>query len=171
MLIYFLLERDFDKLLIKQQEQLNYDYPEIVSKLLLLYNAGLTIQNAFTAILNDAVKNGYQTNYVYQEIELTVNQLKNGASEHGAYTAFGQRCHVLSYIKLGTLLEQNIRKGSADLQDALQLEVREAFNAHKTNCLQSGEKNGTKMLIPMILILAVIMMIVVAPAFLSMNVS
>ena len=36
----------------RSQELLN-DYPEIVSKLLLLHESGLTIQNAFSVILKD----------------------------------------------------------------------------------------------------------------------
>lgn len=99
-----------------------------------------------------------------------LNKLKSGASESGAYAELGTRCQLHAYIKLGTLLEQNIRKGSSDLQNALNQEVYEAFSFHKSNVLSSGEKAGTKMLLPMILILIVVMMLIIIPAFLSINI-
>ena len=102
----------------RSQERLN-DYPEIVSKLLLLHESGLTIQNVFSVILKD-----YKS--------------KNTAV---------QRCHLHVYIKLGTLLEQNIKKGSPDLHDALNQEVRESFSMHQNHILQSAQKAGTKLLL------------------------
>ena len=170
-LIYFLMLTDFDKQLKKRKYSLMSDYPEIVSKLLLLHSAGLTIQNAFSTILADykKKKTSPENHYIYQEIERTLNKIKSGASESGAYAELGKRCQLHSYIKLGTLLEQNIRKGSSNLQNALNQEVREAFSLYKNDVLSSGEKAGTKMLLPMILILIVVMMLIIIPAFLSMN--
>lgn len=168
-LIYFLLVTDFEKSIKNRLIQLTSDYPEIVSKLLLLHGAGLTVHNSFAVILANSKKETCSGHYIYLEIERTLNKLKSGSSEMGAYAELGQRCHLHSYIKLGTLLEQNIRKGSSDLRDALNQEVHEAFIMHKANVLQAGEKAGTKMLIPMILIFIVVMIIVAAPAFLSMN--
>lgn len=170
-LIFFFTLTDIDKLLKQRTGQLESDYPEIVSKLLLLHGAGLTIQNAFSVILSDEKnKNDIpHRHYIYQEIEYTLNKIKSGAPEAGAYADLGTRCQLHSYIKLGTLLEQNIRKGSSDLQNALNQEVLEAFSLHKNNVLSTGEKAGTKMLLPMILILMVVMMLIMIPAFLSMN--
>ena len=71
---------DIDKSLKKRSYQLECDYPEIVSKLLLLHGAGLTIQNAFSTILADYKRKG-DPHYIYQEIEFMLNKLKSGASE------------------------------------------------------------------------------------------
>jgi hypothetical protein len=168
-LIFYLQTKDFDKALKERNEELLSDYPEIVSKLQLLHGAGLTIQNSFATILTDAKAGTAAGHYIYKEIEYTINKLKSGCSESGAYAELGKRCHIHAYIKLGTLLEQNIRKGSSDLNNALNQEVREAFAIHKNHVLQMGEKSGTKMLFPMILIFLVIMIIIIIPAFLSMN--
>lgn len=170
-LIFFSSLTNVDKLLKSRAGELTSDYPEIVSKLLLLHGAGLTIQNAFATILEDYKKKNVHSDnhYIYQEIERTLNKIKSGSPESGSYAEMGKRCQLHSYIKLGTLLEQNIRKGSSDLQNALNYEVKEAFSLHKSNVLSSGEKNGTKMLFPMILILTVVMILIIIPAFLSMN--
>lgn len=102
-------------------------------------------------------------------MERTLNKIKSGASEIGSYAEFGSRCHIQSYLKLGSLLEQNMRKGSKNLQDALYYEVQDAFYSHKAETLKLGEKAGTKMLLPMILIFLVIMLVILAPAFLSFS--
>lgn len=167
--IFLFALTDIDKLLKKRASQLESDYPEIVSKLLLLHGAGLTIQNAFSTILADYKKKD-SSRYIYQEIEFMLNKIKSGAPESGAYAELGKRCQLHAYIKLGTLLEQNIRKGSSDLQNVLNQEVCEAFSIYKSNILSSGEKAGTKMLLPMVLILIVVMMLIMIPAFLSMNI-
>lgn len=151
----------------KRSQELLNDYPEIVSKLLLLHESGLTIQNAFSVILKDykSKNTAVSMHYAYLEIERTINKIQSGFSESGAYAEFGQRCHLHVYIKLGTLLEQNIKKGSSDLHDALNQEVRESFSMHQNHILQSGQKAGTKLLLPMILILVVVMLIIIIPAF------
>lgn len=96
----------------KRSQELLNDYPEIVSKLLLLHESGLTIQNAFSVILKDykSKNTAVSMHYAYLEIERTINKIQSGFSESGAYAEFGQRCHLHVYIKLGTLLEQNIKK-------------------------------------------------------------
>lgn len=168
-LIYFLLLTDFEKLLKNRNNELLSDYPEIVSKLLLLHGAGLTIQNAFSTILADNKKSSLANHYIYQEIERTLNKIKSGSAESGAYAELGKRCQLHAYIKLGTLLDQDICKGSSDLQNALNQEVKDAFSIYRNNIISSGGKTGTKMLFPMILLLIVVMMLIIIPAFLSMN--
>lgn len=168
-LVYFLQQTDYQKELTLRKEQLMADYPEIVSKLLLLHGAGLTIKNAFSVILSDAKAANLSDHYIYREIEYTLHKLNTGTPELGAYSELGQRCGLHTYIKLGSLLEQNIKKGSSDLHAALTGEVQEAFMLHKNNILQTGEKASTKMLFPMILLLLIIMIIVIVPAFFSMN--
>ncbi len=168
-LIFILQGHDFDQALKKREEQLLRDYPEIVSKLLLLHNAGLTLQNSFASILNDAKKSGEQNHYIFLEVERMLNRLKSGMPESGAYAELGRRCNLHAYIKLGSILEQNRKKGSSDLSCALQSEVQEAFSDYKRNALRAGETAGTKMLIPMMLIFLVVMLIIIIPAFLSMN--
>ncbi len=139
--------------------------------MLLFHGAGLTIHNAFIAILADEKKKTVRSSmhYAYLEIEHLLNKMKSGIPEAGSYATFGKRCQLHIYIKLGTLLEQNLKKGSADLQDALKQEMEESFSSQQSQILQFGEKAGTKMIFPMILILAVIMMIIIIPAFLSMK--
>ena len=46
---------------------------------------------------------------------LTYYELERGIPEGKAYAAFGRRCRQHGYRKLGSLLEQNLKKGTSGL--------------------------------------------------------
>ena len=98
---------------------------------------------------------------------ITVHRMKSGVSEYEAYLDFGKRCAVKRYTKLGALLAQNIKKGSAGLLPELEREVHDAFEERKAAARKAGEAAGTKLLLPMMLMLSVVMLIIIVPAFLS----
>ena len=80
------------------------------------------------------------------------------------------RCNVSSYRKLGTLLSQNLRKGSGGLTEILGREAEEAFEDRKNLAKKLGEEAGTKLMIPMFLMLIIVFSIVIIPAFLSIQI-
>ena len=55
-----------------------------------------------------------------------------------------------------------------DLRRLLEEEMETAFRQRKELALRKGEEASTKLLIPMFLMLGVVMVMVVAPAFLSL---
>jgi hypothetical protein len=69
-----------------------------------------------------------------------------------------------SYNRLATMLSQNIRKGAANLPMLLKAEADEAFQERKHLARKQGEKAGTKLLVPMIMLLAVAMVLITVPA-------
>jgi hypothetical protein len=157
--------------LLKRNQQLEQDYAAIVNKLTLLTGAGMTLRGAWDRIILDYEKNRqqYGFRYVYEEMKVSRKRMQNGISEAEAYSEFGRRCDSGSYIKLGCLLEQNIRKGTKGLNDCLNQEVREAFAERKVLAKKRGEETATKLLLPMMMMLIISMLIVLVPAFLSMS--
>ena len=83
---------------------------------------------------------------------------------------FGRRCDVQVYIRLGALLSQNLRKGTKGLTELLKLESIQAFEERKAQAKRLGEEAGTKLLLPMFLMLAVVLVIVIVPAFLTLQI-
>ena len=73
------------------------------------------------------------------------------------------------YLRLGALLSQNLRKGTKGLNDLLKLEAVQAFEERKARAKRRGEEAGTKLLLPMFLMLIEVLIIVVVPAFLSIQ--
>lgn len=166
--LYWGSGRQLDRQLDQRKKELLLDYPEIVNKLALYMGAGMTIRNAFIKMGEDYKKyRKERRRYVYEEILITCNELQSGRSEMDAYDHFGKRCQVSVYMKLCTLLTQNIRKGSNDLLHMLRQEADNAFAERKSLAKKLGEEAGTKLLLPMMMMLCIVMVIIMIPAYFS----
>ena len=163
-------DKDLHKRVEEREEQMKIDYPELVSKLTLLLGAGMTVPNAWQRMVADYSKKNLpetKKRYAYEEMLLTANEWKNGVFQQDALNGFGKRCRIPCYNKLVMLLTQNLRSGSVNLSFLLQEEAFEAFEERKHLARRQGERAGTKLLLPMLLLLGIVMVIVVVPTFLS----
>ncbi|MDO4318349.1 MAG: type II secretion system F family protein [Lachnospiraceae bacterium] len=157
----------------KKQErlcQLQRDYPEIVSKLTLLLEAGMTIRSAWERIAGDYLRYGRQRErrrYAYEEILYTNRQMQIGMPENLAYAQFGKRCGTILYLRFSSVLVQNLQKGTKSIVPLLKKEAEEALCERKERARQLGEEAGTKLLLPMVGMLVLVLAIVMIPAFLS----
>ena len=73
----------------------------------------------------------------------------------------------LEYKTLSTLLIQNLQKGSRYLADLLEKESVEAWEERKRKARVLGDTAATKLLLPMVLMLLVVMAVIMLPACLS----
>ena len=166
--LYWGCGRELDRKLECRKRELLLDYPEIVNKLALYMGAGMTIRNAFFKMGEDYKKQSNQRKrYVYEEIAMVCYELQSGRSETEAYDRLGKRCQVQAYMKLSALLSQNIRKGSNDLLQMLRQEADNAFTERKGLAKKLGEEAGTKLLLPMMIMLCIVMVIIIIPAYFS----
>lgn len=169
-LIYYGKDKDLHRQVVDRKEQMCMDYPEIVSSLALLIGAGMTVPNAWNKIAKDYRKRrdeGNRKRFAYEEMLLAIYEMENGVVQVKAYERFGRRCRIPSYNKLSTMLSQNIRKGAANLPQLLKEEAAEAFEERKHAARKTGEKAGTKLLVPMMLLLGITMVIIMVPALTS----
>lgn len=167
-LIYFGKDKDLHKKVEERQEQLMLDYPELVTKLALLVGAGMTVANAWNRIATDYRTKREMTGerrFAYEEMLITIYELESGISQKEAFEHFGKRCRAPCYIKLATLLSQNLRKGSTNVFEILQEEAALAFDDRKKLAKKKGEQAGTKLLFPMMILLGIVMVLMIVPAF------
>lgn len=156
--------------------QMNIDYPQIINKFNLYIRAGMTIRRAWFCIAQDYEKKrgqnhrGIYKRKAYEEMVNTMNQIRGGIPEGEAYENYGTRCSVSIYRKFGTLLSQNLRKGSKGLTELLGREAEEAFEERKNLAKKLGEEAGTKLVIPLFLMLIIVFAIVIVPAFFSISI-
>ena len=152
---------------------LTLDYAELVSKLVVYLGAGLAIRNSFSEIAkhyNYLVKNCHQESHpLYEELNTLLNQLASNVGEGEAYLNFSKRIALKPYGKLISLIEQNRKNGSKDLSRQLHMEMEEAFSVRKHMAKRLGEEAGTKLLLPLILQLFVIMLMILYPAMQSLH--
>ncbi len=169
--IFISQNKDTESLLKKRDRELLLDYPEIINKLTLYMGAGMTIRNAFFKMGEDykKQKNPAKKRYVYEEILLLCHELQSGVSETEVYTHLGKRCSLQQYMKLSALLSQNIRKGNSNFIHLMRQEATEAFNERKNTAKKLGEEAGTKLLVPMMMMLCIVMVIIMIPAYFSFS--
>lgn len=163
-----------DRDLIKQYENRNrkllIEYSEIVSKMQLLLSSGLTIRGTIermTADYKKSIKKGGKEKYVYEELLLCVRKMQDGMSEAACYEYFGNRCGLTEYRKLASILVQNLKKGNEGIMSALVFEGKNAFDERKAVAKRMGEEAQTKLLFPMVIMLSVVMVIIIIPAYMS----
>ena len=168
--VIFAYDRRLEEKMKKRESQMLLDFTEIVTKLNLLYEAGLSIFKAWERIITDHEKKGIkEEHFAYQEMKLAGEKIKNGMSEKSAYEEFGRRCGLHQYIKLANILSQNISKGSRGMRTLLELEAETAFEERKRLARKKGEEAGTKLLLPMMLLLVIVIVIVAVPALMSIS--
>ena len=155
----------------EEKAQMQRDYPEIINKLTLFLGAGMTLKRAWRKIVADydVEKELWGTRYAYEEMRTACNEMDSGIAEAESYERFGRRCGLQEYVKLGALLSQNLRKGTRDLEITLRFESAQSFEERKARAKRLGEEAGTKLLAPMFLMLAIVLVIVIVPAFMSVQ--
>lgn len=156
----------------KRKQQMLLDYPEVLSKFAMLLGSGMTVKNTWNKIVQayEEEKTPEKNRFVYEEMCLTSREMSGGVAEQEAYERFGKRCMLSSYMKFSMLLSQNLRKGSKGLSEVLKMESIQAFEMRKNEAKKRGEEASTKLLIPMFLMFAVVLVIVMIPAFLSIQI-
>ena len=152
--------------------QLALDYPQMVSKFTLYLGAGMTVRKTWYRICEDyeGQKEVKGRREVYEEMIYTMHEIQGGSSEGECYENFGERCGLPVYKKFSAMLSQNLKKGTKGLTSLLNQESNNAFEERKSFAKQLGEEAGTKMMIPMFLMLAVVLVIIVVPAFFSIQI-
>lgn len=169
-LIFFAKDKDNEKLLEQRRQEIDADYSVIISKLTILQSAGLNTINAWDKIISDYDNSKQGKRFAYEEMKYVRRKMKAGCSEAACYLEFGRRCGTHSYIKLANILEQNLKKGTKGMRDILNNEVREAFEERKVLARKKGDAAGTKLLIPMGIMLVISIVIIIVPALININV-
>ena len=97
-------------------------------------------------------------------------EMQGGITEKEAYERFGQRIGLIPYMKFSALLSQNLKKGNKGLTEILSMESMQAFEERKSIAKKAGEEASTKLMFPMFGMLAVVLFMVIVPAFLSIQI-
>lgn len=160
----------------ERNTQLILDYPDVTAKLALLLSSGLNVRASFERIATNYEKRKKkgsrrrrtERRYAYEEMIRTRNEIALGISEAEAYERFGRRCGNMYYIRLASLLNQNLKKGNESLIESLRLEISEASKEKQAEIRKRGEQVGIKLLLPMAGMFVLVLAVILVPAFLSM---
>lgn len=169
LVLYMLKEGELDRAIKKRQEEILYDFPEVVNKLTILINAGMTFHRAWQKIVGDYQKKE-RKRILYEEMVQVALDIQTGISESEAIENFGKRCQCMEVIRLSSILVQNMKRGSQSLTIALKALRIEVWSIRTSNARKLGEKASTKLLIPMAISLLTVLLVVIAPTFMKMKI-
>ncbi len=173
LIVFLLSDKDLHDAVENRKALMKQSYPDIVQKLTLYLGAGLTVRAAFQRIAGEyekAKQGGKKVQPVYEEMVYTCRELQAGVSEGAAYEHFGKRIGLQEYIRLSTLLMQNIKKGNSTLLQRLKEEADRACTEQLQESRRLAEEAVTKLLLPMVMMLLVVMLIIMIPAFSSVGI-
>ena len=155
----------------KRKEALLYAYPVFVNQLALYLSAGMTVWAAFNQlVIHWHSYREAHMDALLEEAGSMLQMIKNGVSEKDAYRNFGRKCGHQEYQKLMALLVQTIEIGGKGVINSLEALETEAFLMRKEQVRLKGETASTKLLFPMVLLLAVVMALLVVPGFYGMGI-
>ena len=170
--LYYGKDINLHKQVEQRRKEMKIDYVEIISKLALFLGAGMTTKGAWKKIVNDyeeACHSRIKKRYAYEEMMITYHEMCSGVSESKAYERFGQRSELPCYQILASIISQGVKRGAKGTVTLLLREMTDAFEERKSIARQLGEEAGTKLLIPMFMMLIIVMLMIILPAFLSLQ--
>ncbi len=154
----------------RRRQHLEYMYPDFVNQIALYLSAGMTIRMAMAQIMAGLEnEKGEAKQELCRELASMFCGLDSGLSEQQVYRDFGTRCNYGGYRKLMSLMVQTILVGGKGLFARLEELEADAFIQRKEYAKVRGEEASTKLLIPMVILLAVVMLLFIVPGFYSMG--
>ena len=146
----------------KRDEELQDAYYGFVNRLTIYIGAGLTIQDA----MRSAARNE-KCESLMKEIEFALNKISSGISEQRVYAELGSNLGSQDYMRLVSLISQNVSYGNSNLLKLLDDEVKSSYFSKKEYMRKKGEQASEKLLLPTSLLLVLVIMIIMYPAFIS----
>ena len=148
----------------QRSDELVSEFSDVVSKLALLVNAGMILREAWEKIAYTG--NGR----LYGEMQRSVIEMQNGTSEVDAIFAFGQRSMTPEIKKFSSTLIQGLTKGNSELAQMLTAQSKEVWNLKMQYVRRQGELANNKLLIPIFMVFAGILIVVIVPIFANLGV-
>jgi len=148
----------------ERDEEISDAYYGFTNRLAIYIGAGFTLQKSFRF----AIKNE-KCEYLIKEVEYTLNTISSGVPEAKAYAELGSRLGLEEYMRLLSLISQNLNFGNSNLLKLLDTEVKTSFFLKKERVRKKGEQASEKLLIPTGVLLITVIVIIMFPAFLGMG--
>ncbi|MDR0886058.1 MAG: hypothetical protein LBN22_06845 [Clostridiales Family XIII bacterium] len=147
------------------------DFPDFLSKLVLLVGAGMVVTSAFHRVVDSYIRyrDVMGRRYLYEQfVGMQDRMNSSNTSLIGEFDELAKRSCLREIMRFSSVLSDNLGKGTA-LVDKLERESNLLFEVKKTLIEEKGKIAETKLTGPMALELIVIMAITVAPALLDMS--
>ncbi|RDW21716.1 type II secretion system F family protein [Oceanobacillus chungangensis] len=145
----------------ERKNQILTELPEVVNKIILLVNAGETVQQALIRCVTTTKD---PNSPLIRELNETVNKMVSNEPFHQVLNDLSKKCGIQEISIFTTTILLNYRKGGNDLIIALRELSHTLWEKRKAISKTKGEEASSKLVFPLILIFVAVMIIVGYPA-------
>ena len=143
--------------------------PGFINRLVLLIEAGMVVNSAFEKAVDESIGDSNTSDdYFYSNLKgiYTAMKTANGSMSKGLRD-FARSSGVQELMRVSNIIEDNVNKGT-ELTGKLRSESDMLWMDRKKKCEEMGRLAETKLTLPLMLFLIVLIAITVAPALLEL---
>ena len=169
LLVYKRSTNPIKQLLKARNASITRQLPEFVNKLVLLLNAGLVLSAAFDRTVEESLnsRNAEDDYFCSKLREINKNMKEMNSPLNTEFRAFAKESGHSGLMRISNILSDNINKG-VELTDKLQSESEVLWINRKRDCEERGRISETKLTLPLVMFLLVLIVITVSPALLEL---
>lgn len=165
-IVYAVLPKSLDRDLERRNQAIRLEFPDFLSKFILLIGANMTVVEAWNA----ASTSKDMTTPLYRELAITNQEMQQlGSSPERALRNFSIRMRDSDISRFISSVLLYIANGNGDLAEELSQQASEAWSTRKHEALRLGETASSKLTFAMLFIFAAIMILVMAPALITIG--
>ncbi|WP_188453567.1 type II secretion system F family protein [Virgibacillus oceani] len=163
LILSFYLVKDLDKKVKQRKDSIIIELPEFVNKVILLVNAGDTVQGAIKKCVDQNQSKVFDSP-LYFELNEAVNKMSSNTPFQEVMKDLNYRCGIQEVSIFTTTVMMNYRKGGALLVQSLKELSVSLWDKRKTITRIKGEEASSKLVFPIIFIFGAVLLIVIYPA-------
>lgn len=162
-------DKDLHKNRMTRQQQFKTEYIYFAESLSLYISAGLTLPTAMQFCINDYKKRKPKEHLLREALLDFQKDMQNGIGFLEAMKRLSETSDDVNYKRLAGLLNQGMINGALGLADSLEQEVQKTREEKRRQSKVEGEKVSTALIAPMMLQLGIVIVLIMLPAFSSMQ--
>ncbi len=148
----------------KRKRALLRSFPQVVTKLTLLVNAGIDLTQAWRV----TAFSGYQQ--LYLEMQGVCRALDNGITLKAAFQDFINSCRVRPIAEFVLAIDQAHTQGNSEISRLLLELVKVVGEERRHRAKRLAELANSKLLLPLMMVFTGIMMLVIVPILFNLGV-
>ncbi|MFO7611115.1 MAG: type II secretion system F family protein [Clostridia bacterium] len=148
----------------KRKEEIMIDFPAFCTELAIMTGSGLEVQEAW----RQASRKDTDSEF-YREARFTVSRTETGTMFRESLHEFSARMAIPEIHTFISILSQAIKTGGGNLVEMIRNCARQSWELRSENARKRGEEASAKLVFPLALGLAGIIIILTAPALIIMK--
>ncbi len=147
----------------KRQEEIDRDFPNVISKVALLITAGMNVTNA----MEETAESGDEL--MYQELRIALKELNQASTMQAALSRLQCRCDNRYIDKMVSVIGKSYSSGNSNLAEDLRNINADCWLNKKHNSRRMGEAIQSKLFVPTMLMFVGILVVIIIPAMTGFN--